>query len=88
MAYVRTIERLSRANTNRRSVGLKVTSLKWIGPEPEESESIPQIPAQIEYTDAVTRGEDIGIEDDENKLPSSQSEGILVAVSLILCKSR
>ncbi|EAA62676.1 hypothetical protein AN5516.2 [Aspergillus nidulans FGSC A4] len=57
-----------------RSVGLKVTSLKWIGPEPEESESIPQIPAHIEYTDAVTRGEDIGIEDEENKLPSSQSE--------------
>ncbi|KAL4994987.1 HORMA domain-containing protein [Aspergillus recurvatus] len=56
------------------TVGLKVTSLKWIGPEPEESESIPQIPAQIEYRDAVTRGEDIGIEDEESKLQSSQGE--------------
>ncbi|KAL4972544.1 HORMA domain-containing protein [Aspergillus desertorum] len=56
------------------TVGLKVTSLKWIGPEPEESESIPQIPAHIEYTDAVTRGEDIGLEDEERKLPSSQGE--------------
>ncbi|KAL6233160.1 hypothetical protein BDW75DRAFT_252170 [Aspergillus navahoensis] len=56
------------------TVGLKVTSLKWIGPEPEESGSIPQIPAQIEYTDPVTRGEDIGIEDEERKLQSSQGE--------------
>ncbi|RDW65864.1 putative meiosis specific protein Hop1 [Aspergillus mulundensis] len=57
------------------TVGLKVTSLKWIGPEPEESESIPQIPSQIEYKDAVTRGEDIGFEDEENKLQNSQGEG-------------
>ncbi|KAL4985488.1 HORMA domain-containing protein [Aspergillus falconensis] len=56
------------------TVGLKVTSLKWIGPEPEDSASIPQIPAQIEYRDAVTRGEDIGIEDVESKLQSFQSE--------------
>ncbi|KAL4908342.1 hypothetical protein BDW74DRAFT_99954 [Aspergillus multicolor] len=56
------------------TVGLKVTSLKWIGAEPEEFESIPQIPAQIEYKDMVTRGEDIGFEDEESKPQNSQSE--------------
>ncbi|KAL4776521.1 HORMA domain-containing protein [Aspergillus nidulans var. acristatus] len=72
--WIRESQACGRMESGWHTVGLKVTSLKWIGPEPEESESIPQIPAQIEYTDAVTRGEDIGIEDEERKLPSSQSE--------------
>ncbi|KAF9885193.1 DNA binding protein [Aspergillus nanangensis] len=42
------------------TVGLKVTSLKWIGPEPEETETPPRIPAHLEYTDVVERGNDIG----------------------------
>ncbi|KAL4912543.1 HORMA domain-containing protein [Aspergillus aurantiobrunneus] len=56
------------------TVGLKVTSLKWTGPEPEASQPIPQIPAQIEYKDTVRRAEDIGFEDEENKLQTSQTE--------------
>lgn len=62
--------------TNQGSVGLKVTSLRWIGPEPEGSDPLPQIPAEIEYKDAVPRAEDIGFEDEEGKLQASQNEGI------------
>ncbi|KAL2841808.1 HORMA domain-containing protein [Aspergillus pseudodeflectus] len=51
------------------TVGLKVTSLKWVGPEPE---SIPQIPAQIEYKDTVPRIADIGFEDEGSNLISPQ----------------
>ncbi|KAL3456311.1 HORMA domain-containing protein [Aspergillus heterothallicus] len=51
------------------TVGLKVTSLKWVGPEPE---STPQIPAQIEYKDAVPRIADIGFEDEGSKLITPQ----------------
>ncbi|KAL4932120.1 putative meiosis specific protein Hop1 [Aspergillus undulatus] len=56
------------------TVGLKVTSLKWIGPEPEASESMPQVPADIEYKDTVPRAEDIGFEDAESQLQASQVE--------------
>ncbi|OJJ59606.1 hypothetical protein ASPSYDRAFT_57174 [Aspergillus sydowii CBS 593.65] len=56
------------------TVGLKVTSLKWTGPEPEDSEPIPPIPTDIEYKDTVPRAEDIGFEDEESKLRSSQIE--------------
>ncbi|KAL5355156.1 HORMA domain-containing protein [Aspergillus floccosus] len=41
------------------TVGLKVTSLKWTGPEPEGSEAPPRIPAQLEYNDVVRRADDI-----------------------------
>ncbi|KKK13584.1 hypothetical protein AOCH_002751 [Aspergillus ochraceoroseus] len=44
-------------------VGLKVTSLKWTGPEPEGSDSLPQIPPNLEYKDTVPRSDDIGVED-------------------------
>ncbi|KAL4779308.1 HORMA domain-containing protein [Aspergillus varians] len=56
------------------AVGLKVTSLKWTGPEPEASEPAPQIPAEIEYKDTVLRAEDIGFDNDESKLQASQIE--------------
>ncbi|KAL4965023.1 putative meiosis specific protein Hop1 [Aspergillus stella-maris] len=56
------------------TVGLKVTSLKWIGPEPEASDPIPQIPADIEYKDAVPRTEDIEFDDAESQLQASQNE--------------
>ncbi|KAL4942669.1 hypothetical protein BDV06DRAFT_235265 [Aspergillus oleicola] len=56
------------------TVGLKVTSLKWIGPAPEESDPIPQIPAGIEYKDTVPRAEDIGFDDVESQLQASQNE--------------
>ncbi|KAL5337908.1 HORMA domain-containing protein [Aspergillus crustosus] len=58
------------------TVGLKVTSLKWTGPEPEDSEPIPPVPAEIEYKDVVPRTEDIGLDDEESKPQSSQVEGI------------
>ncbi|KAL2840559.1 HORMA domain-containing protein [Aspergillus pseudoustus] len=51
------------------TVGLKVTSLKWVGPE---QEYIPKIPAQIEYKDTVPRIADIGFEDEGSKLISPQ----------------
>lgn len=63
------------------SVGLKVTSLKWTGPEPEDSEPIPPIPADIGYRDTVPRAEDIGFEDEESKLLFSQIEGMLTSAS-------
>lgn len=45
------------------SVGLKVTSLRWIGPEPEGSEALPRVPDGIEYNDTVERAKDISIVD-------------------------
>ncbi|RAL03820.1 putative meiosis specific protein Hop1 [Aspergillus ibericus CBS 121593] len=48
------------------TVGLKVTSLKWTGPEPEGSEAPPQIPPDLEYNDPVQRLEDIGLENKED----------------------
>lgn len=48
------------------SVGLKVTSLKWTGPEPEDPEVSPEIPQEIEYPDAVQRAADIGFVDENN----------------------
>ncbi|KAL4892689.1 HORMA domain-containing protein [Aspergillus ambiguus] len=45
------------------TVGLKVTSLKWTGPELEGSEAPPKIPAQLEYHDTVRRADDIGFSD-------------------------
>ncbi|KAL2814837.1 HORMA domain-containing protein [Aspergillus cavernicola] len=64
-----------RIETGWHTVGLKVTSLKWVGPEPEVSESLPQIPSQIEYNDTVPRTADIGFENEESMLQSSQSGG-------------
>ncbi|EAW06931.1 putative meiosis specific protein Hop1 [Aspergillus clavatus NRRL 1] len=45
------------------SVGLKVTSLKWVGPDPEGSEAVPKVPTDLEYRDVVQRSEDIGLAD-------------------------
>lgn len=42
------------------SVGLNVTSLKWTGPDPESSETLPKIPDQIKYNETVERVVDIG----------------------------
>ncbi|PYH94719.1 hypothetical protein BO71DRAFT_409099 [Aspergillus ellipticus CBS 707.79] len=50
------------------TVGLKITSLKWTGPEPEGSEAPPQVPPGLEYNDAMRRMEDIGFEDKEDML--------------------
>ncbi|KAL2869854.1 putative meiosis specific protein Hop1 [Aspergillus lucknowensis] len=55
------------------TVGLKVTSLKWTGPEPEVSESLPQIPLEIEYKDAVPRTQDIGFESEGRRVDSLQT---------------
>ena len=48
------------------SVGLKVTSLKWTGPDLEDSEAPPKIPQQIEYRDRVKREAEIERVDGEN----------------------
>lgn len=56
-----------------RSVGLKVTSLKWTGPEPDPDAS-PEIPQEIEYRDAVPRAADIGLPNDDMSRNSSRSE--------------
>lgn len=48
------------------SVGLKVTSLKWTGPDPEGSEAPPKIPEQIEYRDRMKREAEIERVDGEN----------------------
>jgi hypothetical protein len=81
MAYVRGACLNSVRNTDESSVGLKVTSLKWVGPEPE---SIPQIPAQIEYKDTVPRIADIGFEDEGSKLISPQPRGTIASLIFLL----
>ncbi|RMJ22644.1 meiosis specific protein Hop1 [Aspergillus sp. HF37] len=55
------------------AVGLKVTSLKWTGPEPDP-EASPEIPQNIEYPDAVPRAADIGLPNDDMSQNSSKSE--------------
>lgn len=49
------------------SVGLKVTSLKWTGPDLEDSEAPPKIPQQIEYRDRVKREAEIERVDGESR---------------------
>lgn len=46
------------------SVGLKVTSLKWTGPDPGAFEAPPQVPMDIEYSDTAQRSDDIGFPED------------------------
>ncbi|EEH09193.1 conserved hypothetical protein [Histoplasma capsulatum G186AR] len=45
------------------SVGLKISSLKWSGTDYPSSEYVPEIPADIGYSDRVRRDEDVGISD-------------------------
>lgn len=52
---------------NDRSVGLKVTSLRWNGPDPEDMEA-PEIPEEIEYGDPVSRFADIGFDSKKSLL--------------------
>lgn len=40
-----------------------MTSLKWVGPDPEGSEAVPKVPTDLEYRDVVQRSEDIGLAD-------------------------
>lgn len=61
MAYVGAFFHQSCSLTNFIRVGLKVTSLKWTGPDPEGSEIVPKVPMDLEYTDVVHRSEDIGL---------------------------
>lgn len=56
------------------TVGLKVTSLKWTGPDPGSSELQPEIPPQIEYKDAVPRESDIGLAQEDNMQADLRSE--------------
>ncbi|TQB76114.1 DNA binding protein [Monascus purpureus] len=56
------------------TVGLKVTSLKWTGPDPGSSELQPEIPPQIEYKDAVPRERDIGFTQEDNMQADLRSE--------------
>lgn len=60
--------------SNDDSVGLKVTSLKWTGPDPGSSELQPEIPPQIEYKDAVPRERDIGLAQEDNMQADLRSE--------------
>ncbi|KAE8132254.1 meiosis specific protein Hop1 [Aspergillus pseudotamarii] len=55
-------------NSGWHTVGLRVTSLKWTGPDPEGSETLPTVPSQIEYTDEVSRADDIGFVDEPSDL--------------------
>ncbi|GAD92959.1 meiosis specific protein Hop1, putative [Paecilomyces variotii No. 5] len=43
------------------TVGLKVTSLKWTGPEQDSSENIAQVPSDLQYTDSISRTKEIGV---------------------------
>lgn len=44
-----------------KSVGLKISSLKWSGADYPSSEYVPEIPASIGYGNRIRRDEDIGI---------------------------
>ncbi|KNG84254.1 putative meiosis specific protein Hop1 [Aspergillus nomiae NRRL 13137] len=55
-------------NSGWHTVGLRVTSLKWTGPDPEGSETLPTVPSQIEYTDEVSRADDIGFAEEPSDL--------------------
>lgn len=44
-------------------MGLKVTSLKWVGSDLDGSEAVPKVPVDLEYQDVVQRSEDIGLSD-------------------------
>ncbi|KAE8148245.1 meiosis specific protein Hop1 [Aspergillus avenaceus] len=60
-------------NSGWHTVGLKVTSLKWTGPDPEGSEALPTIPSQLEYSDVVSRTEDIGFVENTSLLYRSET---------------
>ncbi|PYI29228.1 hypothetical protein BP00DRAFT_437798 [Aspergillus indologenus CBS 114.80] len=49
------------------TVGLRVSSMKWTGPEPEGSEALPQIPPDLEHTDIVQRMDDVGFKEKESE---------------------
>ncbi|PYH46883.1 putative meiosis specific protein Hop1 [Aspergillus saccharolyticus JOP 1030-1] len=49
------------------TVGLRVSSMKWTGPDPEGSEALPQIPSDLEHTDVVRRMDDVGFEEKESE---------------------
>lgn len=64
-----------------KSVGLKVTSLKWTGDDQGDSTSRPEIPETVDYSEPVPRGEDIGIGDSSNVfdvVPPSQSTSLFL----------
>ena len=67
---------------NRSSVGLKVTSLKWTGPDPEGLETPPKIPEQIQYRDTVSRFDDMGFDTEENGLGGRSEIGMSSAHGL------
>ncbi|PYH35035.1 putative meiosis specific protein Hop1 [Aspergillus neoniger CBS 115656] len=64
-------------NSGRHTVGLKVTSLKWTGSEPEGAEPLPQIPPDLEFNDPVRRSKDIGFDDKDDILRTLGGSGSL-----------
>ncbi|RAQ60210.1 putative meiosis specific protein Hop1 [Aspergillus flavus] len=60
-------------NSGWHTVGLRVTSLKWTGPDPEGSEVLPTVPSDIEYTDEVPRADDIGFVDEPSNLRRTEA---------------
>ncbi|KAB8204311.1 meiosis specific protein Hop1 [Aspergillus parasiticus] len=60
-------------NSGWHTVGLRVTSLKWTGPDPEGSEALPTVPSDIEYTDEVPRADDIGFVDEPSNLRRTEA---------------
>lgn len=53
-----------------------MTSLKWIGPEPEGSEAPPRIPDQLEYNEVARRADDIGFSDGTELLQREEKSDI------------
>lgn len=41
-------------------VGLRVTSLRWLGRDPDDQENVPSIPSNLSYGDEVFRDEEVG----------------------------
>lgn len=60
------------------SVGLNVTSLKWVGPSLDDQEVPPKIPPQLEYRETVKRCDAIGFPDGKSPSPNGEIDQIAI----------
>ena len=77
---------ISATNSEVCSVGLKVTSLKWIGDDATESQSRVQIPEDIGYSETVTRDQDVGFDDTDIVMMSQSTHDLMATSSSKLAK--
>lgn len=69
----------------KRSVGLRVTSLKWTGPVREDPDASPEIPQEIDYPDTVPRAVDIGFDEEKPRNGSMSENGMALKFHRATC---